>query len=506
MLEQHHFSVHRVRSYDFFRRGSPNGVNVIEVCQLTVRGASREDEGPNHQPEATMKAPLNEARSNEVLVIGAGVVGITTAHRLNELGYKVTVIEAGPAPAMETSYANAGELSFGYSGPWATPGLLGKLPAMLLDEDSPLVFKFDLSSFDELVWQSRWSRWMLMNSARARFERNKRRILALSARSKHAREALFPVDSATFDHQRLGTLQLCRDERQFEALQRNDLPSLRAAGVSCRVVDADGCVEQEPGLSAVRDRIAGGFVFTEDETGDCNAFTKALAGLLASLGVTFRYGERVLGFDVDDFGVAGVRTTKGMTKAQSVVLCAGPWTPRLARMLEMTVPIYPVRGYSATYPVKDDVPAVRSTILDEGSKVAITRLGRWIRVGGTAGIVPQGSPADPRRHNLLNRVVEGLFPGTIGRGESRMLWHGHRPMTPDGTPIVGRTYVKGVYINAGHGTLGWTQSFASAELLGQVLSGGIACLDPDEYSLLRYGTGLQSRRAFYLQPARPALT
>lgn len=453
-----------------------------------------------------MTHTLNQAQANDVLVIGAGIVGVTTAYRLNQLGFKVSVIEAGPGPAMETSYANAGELSFGYSGPWATPGLLGKLPAMLLDEDSPLVFKPDLSGLDELLWQGRWSRWMLMNAARRRFERNKRRILDLSARSKVARQALFPVDSATFDHQRLGTLQLCRDRRHFDDLQRNDLPALREAGLACRVVDATGCVEQEPGLEAVQARIAGGVVFTDDETGDCHAFTKALSGMATSQGVAFRFGEKVLGFDVDDFGIAGVRTTKGSIRVQTVVLCAGPWTQRLARMLEMTVPIYPVRGYSATYPVKDGVPAVRSTILDEGAKVAITRLGSWIRVGGTAGIVPAASPADPRRHNLLNRVVEGLFPGTTGLGERRMLWHGHRPMTPDGTPIVGRTYVKGVYINAGHGTLGWTQSFASAELLGQVMTGAVPCLDPDEYSLLRYGTALQSRRAFYLQPTRAALT
>ena len=444
--------------------------------------------------------PLKKAGTHEVLVIGAGIVGVTTAHRLNDLGFEVTVIESRSAPGMETSYANAGELSFGYSGPWATPGLVYKLPRMLADEDSPLVLKWD-----KTMWQARWLKWMLMQSKQSSFELNKRRILALSARSKIARALMFPVESATYDHQCLGTLQVCRDRRLFETLLRNDLPSLRRAGVDCRVVDADGCVEQEPGLAVVREHLAGGIVFTDDETGDCHAFTKALAERLADEGVSFRYNERVLGFHVDGMGIAGVRTTRGDTKVQSVVLCAGPWTTHLAKMLEMTVPIYPVRGYSASYLVKEGIPAVRSTIMAEDAKVAITRLGPWIRVGGTAGIVPQASAPDPRRYDMLSRVVESLFPGTLAGGEGRMLWMGHRPMTPDGTPVVGRTFVRGVYTNAGHGTLGWTQSFASAELLGQVMTGQPCTLDPDDYTMMRYGKGLQPKKAFYLRPMRPGV-
>lgn len=434
----------------------------------------------------------------KVLVIGAGIVGVTTASMLRRRGAEVMVLEAGMAAGMETSFANAGELSFGYSGPWATPGLLKKIPAMLLDHDGPLRFTPDVTSWKNAAWQARWIYWFGLNTKQTRFERNKRRILKLSARSKLARQEHFKIDSETFQHQTLGTLQLFRNAEQFEGVMRNDIQPLQHAGVAFDVASVDQCLQQEPGLEAVKSSIAGGIIFRDDETGDCRAFTQSLAGMESSDGVLFAYGLKVNSLIVDEGGVRGVRTNRGDIPADTVVLCTGPHTRSLTSPVGLQVPIYGVRGYSLTTPVQNERTAVKSTILDERTKVAITRLGNQVRVGGTAAIVGPHLSADPRRHDMLARSLASLFPDAIARNQHRQYWHGARPMTPDGAPIVGPTIVKGLWLNCGHGTLGWTQSFASAEHVSLLMEGKVPVLDPADYALARYGRDFHPARDYFV--------
>ena len=423
----------------------------------------------------------------DLLIAGGGIIGLTSAVSAARRGMRVCLLDAASGPALETSFANAGELSFGYSGPWATPGILRDVPGMLLDPRSPLRIRPDTSSFDAAVYQMKWLRWMAMNSKPSRFERNKRRIVDLSAYSKAAR-ASFGVPPEQFDHRARGTLQLFRDIKKFEATVAADELVLRRSGVDFTVADAARCVEQEPALANIAEKIAGGLIFHADETGDCYKFAVELAKIATNLGVELRWNTRVTSIKADRF-VRGVATTRGDFAAAAVVLATGHWTRELAAPLGLKVPIYPVRGYSLTAPIANEEKAPVSTVLDQDSKVAITRFEGRIRAGGTAEVGGVSKPEDVRRHSLLVDIVSTLFPGAIttGAGAPITHWSGLRPMTPDGTPIVGATVCPGLYINAGHGTLGWTQSFGSAEFLGDVLIGAKPSLDPSQYALARYG-------------------
>lgn len=435
---------------------------------------------------------------NKITIIGAGVVGMTLAYALQRRGILVDVIDARDGAAQETSYANAGELSFGYSGPWATPGLLAKTPGMLLNPRGPLRLRPDFSSIQAFLTQLRWMYWFSLNTKESRFNRNKRRIVALSSYSKVAQQKVFSELELDFSHQKLGTLQLFREEKLFEKTMRNDLSALQEGGVRFSVANASECIAQEPALEKIAHQIAGGLIFTDDETGDCHAFTKQLACLLESRGVRFFYNTQVKSIRADSGGVRGLDTSRGHFATNHIVLACGPWTSRLAKPLRLVVPIYPVRGYSLTAPIVEASHAPISTVLDETTKIAITRLGDVVRVGGTAEISGFDAPASIKRHNLLCETLRNVFPGCaqMVSGSEIEHWEGFRPMTPDGTPIIGKTVVPGLYINAGHGTLGWTQSFGSAELCAAIIANEMPALAPEDYELARYGRTFQNSKLY----------
>lgn len=444
---------------------------------------------------------MNEiAKKYDAVVIGAGIIGVTTASMLRRNGLSVLVVEASAMAAEQTSAANAGELSYGYSGPWATPGLLAAIPGMLRDPNGPLRIRPD-DSFAGLMRQLQWGRWFAMNTSAKRFETNKRRILQLS-RLSAAQQEEFDVPGSAWAHQKLGTLQLFRSHAVFQKVLRNDLPTLRASGVNVVVADVAQCVTQEPGLADVASKIVGGLIFTDDQTGDCAAFTRELAKQEQAAGVDFAYSTAVQGIDIDKFGVRSVATSKGRFYAKRVVACAGYWTTSLLHhSCGLRVPIYPVRGYSLTVQTPEGEPTVTSTILDEMSKVALTRLsGNTLRVAGTAEICNPNRPADPRRMDLLAQVTAELFPTAISATTDRGMWYHGRPMTPDGTPVIGATVVPGLFINAGHGTLGWTQSFGSARQVADVVVGRVPLLDPTDYELSRYGHSTSKWKNYFKLP------
>lgn len=426
--------------------------------------------------------------TKDVLVIGAGVIGTTTAYELAVRGFRVRVLDASVGPAMETSFANAGELSYGYSGPWSVPGIVWEVPGMLMNKHSPLRIRPDFSTVENLRFQLNWLRWMGLNSKQEHFDRNKKRIVDLSSYSKECR-LRFPVPDEVFDRRAKGTLQLFRTKAKFDSTTAADIPVLSAEGVDFTLVDRDGCVEQEPGLARIVKSIAGGIVFRADETGDCHRFTQALALLAEQRGVDFIWKARVQSLLADKNGMRGVMTNKGFFAAPTVVVATGPWTRKLLLPLGLKVPVYPVRGYSLTAPVWNEADAPVSTVLDQDSKVAITRFASRVRVGGTAEVGGFNKPEDINRRTMLLETVSSIFPGAVdvSPGSFVQHWAGYRPMTPDGTPIIGRTDCAGLYLNTGHGTLGWTQAFASAAFLSDLMTGCPTVLNPRDYELGRYG-------------------
>jgi len=400
----------------------------------------------------------------KVAVLGAGVVGITSAYYLAEAGHEVTVIDRQPGPALETSFANAGEVSPGYASPWAAPGIPVKALRWLFMHHAPLILrpKLDLAMV-------RWIAAMLRNCTAARYALNKSRMVRLAEFSRDELAALrerLPLD---YDQRTLGTLQLFRTQKQLDA-SADDIAVLQSYGVPYEVLDRDGCVRAEPGLAASRDRFVGGLRLPGDETGDCYKFTAALAEWLAGRGVGFRYGTGIEALETVSGRVNAVRTTQGMIAADAVLVALGSHSPRLVQPLGIRLPVYPVKGYSVTLRIAKPEQAPVSTLLDESYKVALTRLGDRIRVGGMAEISGYDNSLPDRRQETLLHCVNDLFPGAADLQETGY-WSGLRPMTPDGPPIIGATRVPGLFLNTGHGTLGWTMACGSGAAIADLVSG-----------------------------------
>lgn len=422
----------------------------------------------------------------KVVVLGAGVIGVTTAWQLAKAGHEVTVIERQPGPALETSYANAGEISPGYSSPWAAPGVPLKALKWLFQEHAPLVVQPRPDPA-----KIRWMFKMLGNCTAEAYARNKARMVRLA---EYSRDCLADVRAETglaFDERQQGTLQLFRTQSQVDGAAK-DIEVLRQGGVPFEVLDVAGCIAAEPGLAAARERIAGGLRLPKDETGDCFKFTQGLAGLAEGLGVRFRYGVGIERLTVAGGRIASVITTAGEITADAFVVALGSYSPALVRPLGIDLPVYPFKGYSITVPIVDEALAPVSTVMDETYKVAITRLGARIRVGGMAEIAGFDHSLNPKRKATLVRSVEELFGGAGDQGRASF-WTGLRPMTPDGTPVVGRTPVANLYLNTGHGTLGWTMAAGSARVLADIVSDRTPEIESADLGFARY-----------LAPARPA--
>ena len=413
-----------------------------------------------------------------VVVLGSGVIGVTSAWYLAKAGHEVTVVDRQPGPALETSFANAGEVSFGYCSPWAAPGIPMKAVKWLMMKHAPLILrpKVDGAMLSWLVQ-------MLRNCTSARYAVNKSRMLRLADYSRTSLAELRDETGIDYDQRMKGTLQLFRTEAQLEASAK-DVKALNADGIPCQVLDPAGCIAQEPALAQARDKIVGGLLTPLDETGDCFKFTNALAALAEAKGVTFRWDEAIQRVEVEGGRVTGVVTDKGTVKADAVVMALGSYSPMLMHPLGIRLPVYPVKGYSLTIPITDAALAPESTVMDESYKIAITRLGDRIRVGGMAEISGYNNRLEPARRRTLEHSVSDLFPG--GDLSQATFWSGLRPMTPDGTPIIGATPVQGLYLNTGHGTLGWTMSTGSARVIADLVSGRKPGIDSADLAVTRY--------------------
>ncbi len=415
----------------------------------------------------------------KVLVLGGGVVGVTSAWYLCQAGHEVIVVDRQEAAALETSFGNAGEISPGYSAPWAGPGVPLKALKWLTMRYGPFVFR---PNTDPAMW--RWLARMLGNCTESAYQRNKARMVRVAEYSRDCLRDLRATTGISYDERSLGTLQLFRDAAQMDGVPK-DTKVLDAFGVPYEVLDRDGCVAAEPALKAVRDVFVGGLRLPGDETGDCHKFTQTLARMAAGAGVDFRFGTTIERIETDGDTVRAVVTSAGRLVADRYVVALASFSPSLLRPLGLDVPVYPVKGYSLTIPIIDPAMAPVSTVMDETYKVALTRLGDRIRVGGTAEISGFDRSLREARRGPLEKSTQDLFPhgGDLHRAT---FWCGLRPMTPDGTPIIGATRFHNLFLNTGHGTLGWTMACGSGRLIADLVSDRRPNIPHEDLALNRY--------------------
>jgi D-amino-acid dehydrogenase len=424
----------------------------------------------------------------KIVVLGSGVIGVTSAWYLAKQGHEVTVIDRQPAAALETSFANAGEISPGYSAPWAAPGIPMKALKWLFMQHAPLIIQ--PRPDPEKI---RWVLQMLTNCTAAAYHTNKGRMVRLAEYSRDCLTALRAETGLSFDERQQGTLQLFRTQKQVDSAAK-DIEVLREGGVPFEVLDVAGCLAAEPGLRTSAHKIKGGLRLPKDETGDCFKFTQGLAARAAALGVSFRQGVSIDRLNMEGGRIASVTTSAGTFTADAFVVALGSFSPRLIAPLGLRLPVYPVKGYSITVPIKDESRAPVSTVMDETHKIAITRLGDRIRVGGMAEISGYDLTLHGKRKGTLVHSVEDLFGGAGDQAQATF-WAGLRPMTPDGTPVIGATKVPNLYLNTGHGTLGWTMAAGSASVLADIISGRATQIDSRDLGLARYSATTRRQAA-----------
>jgi len=429
---------------------------------------------PSHEFIAIRKTGMT------VLVLGAGVVGAATAYYLAKAGHRVEVIDRQAGPAMETSFANGGQISANHSTPWATPGTPWKALKWLGQTDAPLLVhpRLDL---DLLAWGLRF----LANCTTRRMRINTERALRVAVYSRDQLAALRSATGIRYEERSRGILHIFRDLREYrQALGQVEL--MNRHGCVRQVVDADGCVALEPALAAVRGSLVGGIHSPDDESGDAQLFTERLAAMAGELGVTFRFATSVRRLVVENDRVRAVETDQGPIDADAAVVALGSHSPRLLRPLGIRLPVYPAKGYSVTIPVGDPARAPEVALIDDEVKMVYSRLGDRLRAAGTAELGGYDeSLNEARARFLLNKAME-LFPG-CGDADKATFWAGLRPSTPDGVPVMGRTRLANLFLNTGHGTLGWTMACGAGRVVSDVVSGTTPDIQLDGLELDRFG-------------------
>ncbi|MBS0983678.1 D-amino acid dehydrogenase [Gluconobacter cerinus] len=415
----------------------------------------------------------------KIIVMGAGVIGVTTAWYLAQEGHEVEVIDRQPGVGLETSFANAGQVSPGYSTPWAMPGLPFKVAKWMTSKHSPLIIRprFDTAMF-------RFMGELLANCSEKAYDINKSRMLRIAEYARDKIDALRDETGITYDGDQKGLIQLFRTDAQVEHAAE-DMRLLAESGVDHQLLNVDEIIAHEPGLAHARHRLRGGLRLPGDQTGDAHLFTRRLAAMAEQKGVKFRLGTTIEAIEAADKSIVSIRTSAGRLTADAYVLALGSYSPRLMKPLELRLPIYPVKGYSLTMPITDESRAPVSTVNDETYKVAITRLGDRIRIGGTAELTGFSLRLSPDRRETLELSFNEMYGG--GDLSAARYWTGLRPCTPDGTPIVGPApRYSNLWLNTGHGTLGWTMAAGSGQIVADQISGRQTAIPSLDLSLDRY--------------------
>ncbi|WP_312943619.1 D-amino acid dehydrogenase [Stutzerimonas kunmingensis] len=422
-----------------------------------------------------------------VLVLGSGVVGTASAYYLARAGFEVVVVDRQPAVAMETSFANAGQVSPGYASPWAAPGVPLKAMKWLLQRHAPLAIKLT-GDVDQYLWMAQ----MLRNCTAARYAVNKERMVRLSEYSRDCLDELRAETGIAYEGRQLGTTQLFRTQAQLDAAAK-DIAVLQRSGVPYELLDRAGIARVEPALAKVSHKLSGALRLPNDQTGDCQMFTSRLAEMAVALGVEFRFEQNIQRLDYAGDRLAGVWIDGKLETADRYVLALGSYSPQMLKPLGIRAPVYPLKGYSLTVPISDPAMAPQSTVLDETYKVAITRFDQRIRVGGMAEIAGHDLSLNPRRRETLEMVVGDLYPQG-GDPSEAVFWTGLRPATPDGTPIIGATPYRNLFLNTGHGTLGWTMACGSGRVLADLLASKRPQISTEGLDIFRYGKHKETRK------------
>ncbi|WP_447412058.1 D-amino acid dehydrogenase [Acinetobacter baumannii] len=413
-----------------------------------------------------------------VIVLGSGVIGVASAYYLARQGAEITVLDRQSGPAEETSFGNAGQISPGYSTPWAAPGIPFKAVKWMFQHHAPLAINLDGS-----MWQLQWMAQMLKNCNPQSYAVNKERMMRVAEYSRDCLRELRKDTGIHYENRAKGTLQLFRKEAQMEAVQR-DISVLEECGVSYELLNGNELGRVEPALANAQDKLVGGLHLPNDETGDCYLFTNALAQIAKELGVNFQFNQNVEKLIVEGDEIKGVQVNGKVLTADRYVLAFGSYSRDFLKPLDLQLPVYPVKGYSLTIPIVDPAFAPQSTVLDETYKIAITRFDQRIRVGGMAELSGFNLGLNEDRRATLQMVTQDLFPG--GDMEQASFWTGLRPMTPDSTPIIGATRFKNLFLNTGHGTLGWTMACGSGKLISDIVLNHKTDISTDGLSIQRY--------------------
>jgi D-amino-acid dehydrogenase len=402
----------------------------------------------------------------KIIVLGAGVVGVTSAWYLAAAGHEVTVVERREAAGLETSFANGGQISAGHAEPWAKPSMVPKILRWLGREDAPLLFR---PRADRAQWE--WGLRFLLECFPGRFQRHSRTLAGLAGHSRECLRALRSQLGIRYDHLERGILQFATNERDLEALTRH-AEQMQSLGIRREVMSAGECFALEPALRGSRDRVLGGVYNRKDESGDAHRFTAELARHTANRGVSFRFGTSIQAIEATGGQVRAVRLQSGETAtADAYVVSLGSYSPLLLAPLGIRIPVYPLKGYSITLPLgaKEAAAAPTVSLTDEAFKIVISRLGNRLRAAGTAELTGYDTTVNPGRCAAIAARIHDLFPALSGV-TAVDYWTGLRPATPNNVPVIGRTKLKNLFLNTGHGTLGWTLACGSASVLADLMS------------------------------------
>ena len=400
-----------------------------------------------------------------VLILGSGIIGTTSAYYLAKQGHDVTVIDRQNSVALETSHANAGQLSYSFSSPWAAPGLPLSLIKWMFSKHPPLIVNPNLNSETvKFLYQ------MLKNCNSKSYEINKSRMVRVSNFSKKCLLELEKDEDIFYEQRKQGSLLLFKSAKQIENIKK-DLSLLEKLNIQHELLDLNGCIQAEPGLHHVKSEFTSGLRFANDCTGNCYLFTNQLYKKCLEMGVKFEFNTQIEDIQIEKERISSIKTNRGEFDSDSYVVALGSYSSKILSKVGINIPVYPVKGYSITLPVLNNEDAPQSTIIDDTFKIGITRLGNNIRVAGTAHLTGYNLELREKSLSLLKHGLNRLFPYATEECDDMKFWAGLRPNTPDGPPIIGSTPYSNLYLNTGHGTLGWTMSLGSGKLLANIISG-----------------------------------
>lgn len=404
-----------------------------------------------------------------IVIVGAGLAGVTAAWYLRDAGHRVTVIDRQPSAGMEASFANGGQISVSHPEPWSNPGAPATILRWIGRRDAPLLFRMP----GELS-RVRWGVEFLRECLPGRSRRNTLAIARIAAYSAQELKVLRSETGIHYHQLAKGVLHLYFNARELRH-GHNQFRLLQNLGIGARMLNVEECLREDPALAHIAPRLAGGMLGTEDESGDAYEFTAQLAQCAMAAGVDFVFGSSVEQFEMRDKRVITLHLRDGQGRRGAIsgdayVLAAGAFSKQLARSVGERLPIYPVKGYSATVPIINSAKAPTVSVTDESHRIVCTRLGDQLRIAGTAELNGYNMELDPVRCAALMRWLQECFPGATNPADPHF-WAGLRPATPSNVPIIGRSKLDNLYYNTGHGTLGWTMACGSGKAIADIICG-----------------------------------